>query len=45
MFFRGIWHLSYEGDEEMVADASVRLGERFSVNYGKAQIRLKTVDS
>ena len=45
MFFRGHWHLSYEGDDEMIADASDRLGECFEVNYGRAQIRLKTIDN
>ena len=41
MFFKGEWHLSHTGDEEMIADAeTVNLAKGlFEKNYGAVQIK------
>ena len=41
MFFKGEWHLSHTGDEEMIADAhTVNLAKGlFEKNYGDVQIK------
>ena len=46
-FYRGEWHLSHLGDEEMVADVAqgFKLAASFKQNQGAAQVRLKTQEA